>query len=201
MNIAKPSLEKNQRLAGMSIADLAREQGKNVLDAFLDLVLEEDLETGFEINQTGGDPEAMSILLRSPYTLIGLSDSGAHVIFDTGYGYATHFLGYWVRKMQVMPLEEAVRKLTFMQASVLGLHDRGLLRPGMAADIVVFDPDTVAPEDAVETTDLPAGTTRLQQMVRGVLCTIVNGQVLIQNNQPTGALPGRVLRSRVPVAA
>ena len=131
--VTKPALEKNQNLKGKSIAQIAQEQGKDVLDAFLDLALEENLETGFELNQSGGDEKAMAELLTSPYTVIGLSDGGAHVVFDAGFGYSTHFLGHWVREKQIMPLEEAVRKLTFVSASLFGMYDRGLLRPGMAA--------------------------------------------------------------------
>lgn len=198
MYVSRPALEKNAGLRGKNIAEIAQERGTNVLDAFLDLAIEENLETGFEFNQTGGDPEAMSALLSSPYTVIGLSDGGAHVVFDAGYGYSTHFLGHWVRERNVMPLEDAVRKLTFMQASLWGLHDRGLLWPGMAADIVLFDPDTVAPDEPIEVVDLPGGNARLQQFAKGIKCTLVNGEVLIEDNQPTGALPGRIMRSRAP---
>lgn len=120
--IAKPELERNQGLAGKSIADLAAETGKNVLDAFLDMVVEEKLETGFEINQTNGDEKAVAQILSSPYTVIGLSDAGAHVVFDAGYGFCTRFLGFWVRDKQIMSLEDAVRKLTFHSATVFGLH-------------------------------------------------------------------------------
>ena len=81
---------------------MAAEQGKDVLDAFLDLVLEENLETGFELNQSGGDEAAMTTMLTSPYPVIGLSDGGAHVIFDAGYGYSTYFLGHWVREKKIL---------------------------------------------------------------------------------------------------
>ena len=138
--VAKPALDKNAGLAGKSVAQVAQEQDKDVLDAFLDLVVEETLATSFRNSQAGGDNEAMAAMLGSPYTMIGLSDAGAHVVFEAGYGYSSVVLGHWVREERVLTLEEAVRKLSFMQASVYGLHDRGLLRPGMAADVVVFDP-------------------------------------------------------------
>ena len=192
--VAKPALDKNAGLAGKSVAQVAQEQDKGVLDAFLDLVVEEALATSFRNSQAGGDNEAMAAMLGSPYTMIGLSDAGAHVVFEAGYGYSSVVLGHWVREERVLTLEEAVRKLSFMQASVYGLHDRGLLRPGMAADVVVFDPDTIAAEETDETHDLPGGLMRLRQLARGVDYTIVNGQTLMEGGEHTGAYPGRVMR-------
>ncbi len=192
--VAKPALEKNAGLAGKSVAQVAQEQDKDVLDAFLDLVVEETLATSFRNSQAGGDNQAMAAMLGSPYTMIGLSDAGAHVVFEAGYGYSSVVLGHWVREERVLTLEEAVRKLSFMQASVYGLHDRGLLRPGMAADVVVFDPDTIAAEETDETHDLPGGLMRLRQLARGVDYTIVNGQTLMESGEHTGAYPGRVMR-------
>ena len=192
--VARPALEKNADLAGKSVAQVAQEQDKDVLDAFLDLVVEESLATSFRNSQAGGDNEAMAAMLGSPYTMIGLSDAGAHVVFEAGYGYSSVVLGHWVREERVLTLEEAVRKLSFMQASVYGLHDRGLLRPGMAADVVVFDPDTIAAEETDETHDLPGGLMRLRQLARGVDYTIVNGQTLMEGGEHTGAYPGRVMR-------
>ena len=116
--VARPALEKNAGLAGKSVAQVAQEQDKDVLDAFLDLVVEETLATSFRNSQAGGDNEAMAAMLGSPYTMIGLSDAGAHVVFEAGYGYSSVVLGHWVREERVLTLEEAVRKLSFMQASV-----------------------------------------------------------------------------------
>jgi N-acyl-D-aspartate/D-glutamate deacylase len=195
MYITKPALAKNHDLKGKSIAELAQATGKDVLDAFLDLVVEEKLETGFEINQINGDEEAVGQILRSPYTVIGLSDAGAHVVFDAGYGYCTRLLGFWVREKKIMSLEDAVRKLTFHSASVFGLHDRGLLRPGLAADITVFDPDTVDALEPEVVRDLPGGGQRLMQKSRGIHYTVVNGTVLMEKNEHTGAYPGRLLRT------
>ncbi len=195
LQVTQPALAKNRHLQGKSIAQIAQEQHKDVLDAFLDLALEEDLRTGFELNQSGGDEEAMATLLNSPYAVVGLSDGGAHVIYDAGYGYSTYFLGHWVREKAIMSLEEAVRKLTFVPASLFGLEDRGLVRPGLVADLVVFDPQTVAPLEPEEVQDFPAGGKRLQQLAEGIQCTVVNGQVLIEDGKHTGALPGKVARN------
>ena len=199
--ITRPALPENHDLKGMSIAELAEAQGKDVLDAFLDLVVAEKLETGFEINQTNGDEAAVGKILSSPYTVVGLSDAGAHVVFDAGYGYCTRLLGFWVREKKIMSIEDAVRKLTFHSASVFGLNDRGLLRPGMAADITIFDPDTIDALEPEVVHDLPGGGQRLMQRSRGVDYTIVNGTVLMEDNEHTGAYPGKLLRTTAAQAA
>ncbi len=193
--ITAPALEKNRGLKGMSIDRLATEQDKDVLDAFLDLILEEGLETGFELNQSGGDEAAMTNMLTSPYPVVGLSDGGAHVIFDAGYGYSTYFLGHWIRDKQIMSLEQAVRKLTSIPAELFDITDRGLIKEGLAADLVIFNPDTIGPLEPVMVDDFPGGSKRLAQFAEGIEYTIVNGQVLMEGGEHTGALPGRVLRN------
>ena len=194
--ITRTLKERNSSFKGMSVAEMAEAQGKEVIDGFLDLVLDEDLGTGLQNRQSGGDDGVMGKLIASPYTLIGLSDAGAHVVFEAGYGYSTLVLGRWVREEGALSLEEAVRKLSFMQASLYGMHDRGLLRPGFAADVVIFDPATVGAEEPDEVNDLPGGLTRLRQKATGVDYTIVNGEVLLEEGEHTGAYPGRVVRSR-----
>jgi N-acyl-D-aspartate/D-glutamate deacylase len=195
MWVETPALEKNKGLKGKTIGQLAKEQGKGIIDAFLDLVVEEKLETGFMQAEINVDNEAMAKILSHPNAIIGLSDSGAHVQFHGGYGYSTRLLAEWVREKKVMTLEHAVRRLTFDSASALGLYDRGLLRPGMAADIVIFDPDTVRslPESIVH--DFPANGWRVKELAEGIVATIVNGEVLLQDGEHTGALPGRVARN------
>ncbi len=193
--ITKPALDKNRGLTGKSIDQLAAEQGKDVLDAFLDLVLEENLETGFELNQSGGDEAAMTTMLTSPHPVIGLSDGGAHVIFDAGYGYSTYFLGHWVREKKILSPEKAVQKLTSIPAELFDIQERGLLKEGLAADLVVFDLDTIGPLEPEEVYDFPGGSKRLAQFAQGIEYTIVNGQVLIEGGEHTGALPGQVLRN------
>jgi N-acyl-D-amino-acid deacylase len=192
--VTRAILVKNKDFQGQSIAAIAEIQGKDVLDAFLDLVVEEELLTSFRNSQQGGDAEAMATMLRSPYTVIGLSDAGAHVVYEAGYGYSSLLLGHWVRDQHVMSLEEAVRKLSFMQAQLYGIDDRGLIRPGMAADIVIFDPETIAADEPDEVYDLPEGLMRLRQTAQGVHYTIVNGQVLMVDGEHTGVYPGRVAR-------
>ncbi len=188
-------LAKNSGLKGKSISEIAQEQGKRIIDAFLDLAVEEDLNTVFVQGDNNVDKDAVSQILNYPNTIVGLSDGGAHVQFHGGYGYSTRLLGYWVREQGIMSLEKAVRRLTFESASTFGIYDRGLLHPGMAADITIFDPDTVRtlPEDTAY--DFPAGGWRISELAEGIEATVVNGEVLIENGKHTGALPGRVMRN------
>jgi len=187
-------LAKNKFLEGKSVQEIAAAQGKEGLDCFLDLSLEEDLETRFVHTNTQGDPQAVCEILKHPAVMIGQSDAGAHMGYDARFGYATAFLGRWVRDCGIMSLEEAVNKLTFRVASVFGLSDRGLLRPGYAADIAVFDAATVNALEPEYVQDLPGNETRMIQNAVGVPYTIINGEIVIENGAPTGALPGKVLR-------
>jgi N-acyl-D-amino-acid deacylase len=187
------ALDKNKEFIERSVTEIATMQGKDPLDAFLDLGLEENFKTLF-YQRTGISAEDMGDILNDPIVLPGLSDGGAHVTRRCDSHFSTFLLSYWVRQRQAMSLEAAVRKLTFMGAQIFGLHDRGLIRPGLAGDIVVFDPDAVSPGELEQVTDYPADATRMRRMVDGVDYTIVNGEVLIDHGEHTGALPGRLLR-------
>lgn len=187
-------LPKNKIFEHKSVQEIANAADKDGLDWFLDISLEEDLQTRFVHTNTQGDPQAVCEILKHPAVMIGQSDAGAHMGYDARFGYSTAFLGCWVRDHGIMSLEEAVNKLTFRVASVFGLSDRGLLRPGFAADIAVFDPATVNTLEPEYVQDLPANETRMIQKAAGVPHTVVNGEVVIQDGAPTGALPGKVLR-------
>jgi N-acyl-D-amino-acid deacylase len=195
MEVQTAVLPKNKVFEGKTVGEIAKMQGKGIIDAFLDLVVEENLDTGLMQSENNVDDEAMAKILTYPNAIVGLSDGGAHVQFHGGYGYSTRLLSEWVREKQVLSLEHAVRRLTFDSASALGLYDRGLLRPGMAADIVIFDPDTVRPLPESIVHDFPAGGWRMKEPAAGIMATIVNGEVLMENGKHTGALPGRVLRN------
>ena len=169
-------------------------RNQDALDAFLDLSLEEGLNTTFETTNRGFHPEVMSTIMKSPYVIIGTSDAGAHVQFGADFGYCTTLLGMWVRDRQMISLEQAIHKLTFHVASVYGIEDRGILRPGFAADVTIFDAKTVkacAPEWAE---DYPAGTKRLIQRSEGICQTIVNGKVVYEDGKISGEMAGNVLR-------
>ncbi|HTZ36614.1 MAG TPA: amidohydrolase family protein [Stellaceae bacterium] len=193
--VEEPKLARNRWMKGKTLAELARAQDKGIVDAFLDLVVEEELDTVFMQAENNVDLDAMREILNYPNALIGLSDGGAHVQFHGGYGFSTRLLGEWVREKQVMSLERAVRRLTFDSASTFGLYDRGLLRPGMAADITVFDPDTVKPLPEFIVHDFPAGGWRFKEPAAGIYATFVNGRMLMKEGSHTGNLPGRVLRN------
>jgi N-acyl-D-amino-acid deacylase len=195
MWVETPVLPKNQDLQGKTIHQIADEQHKRIIDAFLDLVVEENLDTGFMQSENNVDDEAMAKILTYPNAIVGLSDGGAHVQFHGGYGFSTRLLSEWVRDKQIMSLEHAVRRLTFDSASAFGIYDRGLIRPGMAADIVIFDPDTVRPLPEVVVHDFPAGGWRMKEPAAGIMATVVNGEVLMEGGKHTGSLPGRVLRN------
>jgi N-acyl-D-aspartate/D-glutamate deacylase len=190
--LIKAALPKHQEFEGKHLQEIARSRNKDVIDTFLDIALEENLETLFQ-NSGARDEQATAEILRSPITLVGQSDAGAHLIYHAGYGYATRFLGYWIRERKVMSLEEGIRKLTFMVASLFGLEDRGLVRNGMAADLVLFDPETVRECEPEMVNDLPGGEKRLIQKAVGVKMTVVNGKVLVEDGEHAGGYPGRVL--------
>jgi len=189
--------KEHQSLEGKNIAEIAAAQRKAPIDAMLDLVLSEELETIFEDSTTQGDEDAVKQIFANPNVLLGQSDAGAHVASgNPGFGYATIMLAYWVRERKLMALEDAIKKLTFLPASIFGMHDRGLLRRGLAADIFVFDPARIDLAVPQKVTDLPEGAPRFTQGAKGIHYTIVNGKVLMDNGAHTGAYPGRVLRSR-----
>jgi len=195
MLVEEPKLAKNRGLAGKHIAEIAKAKGQHPLDAFLDLAVEEDLETVFSLGEINMDTEAVAQILGSPYAVVGLTDGGAHVQFHSNVSNPTRLLGYWVREKQIMSLEHAVRRLTYDSASAFGIYDRGLVQPGMAADLVVFDPDTVAPlkEDVVH--DFPANGWRMRELAEGIHYTVVNGEVLLEKGQHTGTHPGKVIKN------
>jgi N-acyl-D-aspartate/D-glutamate deacylase len=194
LRVEKTVRAENQRYNDKSVAEMASMRGQDPLDAFLDLSLEEGLDTVFWNANNGGDTNAMGEILRSPYVLIGTSDAGAHVQFGADFGYGTTLLGLWVRERQLLTLEHAIHKLTFHIASIFGLEGRGLLRPGFAADLVIFDPKTVDAHEPEWAEDYPGKTKRLIQRSEGIYFTVVNGRPIYEDGRLSGELPGQVLR-------
>lgn len=186
----------NQPYLGKSLTQLAEIQGKHIADAFADLALSENLDTQFRYLQEWSVADEAKVRgnLANPYALVGTSDGGAHLDRDDGAEYSTFFLRYWVHDRQAFTLEDAIRRLTFVPASVVGLVDRGLLRPGYAADLMIIDPDNIRLTGKALIEDLPGGGSRFSAGCTGVHATLVNGEVLIEDGRHTGALPGRVLR-------
>ena len=177
---------KNKEWEGRSLTDLARFQGKGMVDAICDLLIEENLEVAF-VARTG-NPDNIRTIVRHPAQMVG-SDGllTGEMPNPRSYGTYPYVLGQFVREEGLLRLEEAVRKMSAIPAQRLGLKDRGILRDGMKADIVVFDPDRVA---AGATFDQP------KQYPVGIDYVLVNGKLVVDNGVHTGALPGRALRSQ-----
>jgi len=182
-----------------SLAEIAAAEGKDPVEVMIDMALEAHLKRFFLQPIFNEDPDEVIAMLRHPRTLATFSDSGAHVSQICDASLQTYVLAHWVRERRAMTMEHAVRKMTFDIACFFGLGGRGLLREGYAADVVVFDPETVAPDMPSLVSDLPTGARRLRQTATGVSATVVNGEVLLRDGEATGALPGRVLRG--PLAA
>src|SRR5258708_24552480 len=138
-------LSKNKGFEGKTVGQIAAAQQKGIIDCFLDLAVEEHLDTEWLHGENNVDDDAVAQILTYPNAIIGLSDGGAHVQFQSGFGFSTRLLAEWGRDKQAMTLEQAVRRLAFESAPVFGLHDPGLLHPGKVADIVIFDPATAKP--------------------------------------------------------
>jgi N-acyl-D-aspartate/D-glutamate deacylase len=185
-----------QSLVGRNVAEIARERGRDGLDTFLDLAIEDDLQLQYTYELFNADEDRIPELIRDPRTMIGLSDGGAHVDMLCDAGYATYLLGTWVRDREALTLEHAVKRITSEPAALMGISGRGTIRKGLAADFAIFDLHTVGSNKRGEMwNDLPGGGRRLVMPARGVEYTVVNGTVLYDRGQATGALPGQVLHS------
>ena len=185
-----------QPLVGRTVMSIAKERGKDPVDTFLDLAIEDRLAMQFTYELFNSDESRIPELITDPRCLIGLSDGGAHVDMFCDAGYATYLLGTWVRDRAVMTLEHAVHRITEEPAKLFGIEKRGRIKPGMAADFAIFDLATVGSSKRGEMrNDLPGGGRRLVVPSNGVEYTIVNGTPLFEHGKDTGARPGQVLRS------
>jgi N-acyl-D-aspartate/D-glutamate deacylase len=185
---------------GATVADLARRDHADGLDWTIDAALAEDLQTVF-VWERKPDPlitETTNALIRHPLTTAGSSDGGAHLLTFCGADYTTRLLTEPVP--DVLTLEQAVSRLTMQPAVLHGLWDRGMIRPGAVADLVLFDPDALAVTPIRFARDFPAGVARLVFGSQGYDTTIVAGEPLIERGEPTGALPGVAIRGGAPTA-
>jgi N-acyl-D-amino-acid deacylase len=178
---------RNKGFEQKSLASLAREAGKEPLDFMLDLALAEDLDTVFNALLLNSDEAAVGRMLRHPCSLVSLSDAGAHLTFFNDAGYGLHLLGHWVRDLQVLDLPLAAKKLTSDPAGVFGIRNRGALKPGYHADLLLFDPAKVGRGPKHRVNDLPGGHGRLSTAALGVHGVWVNGRA-------PETLPGSLLR-------
>ena len=181
-------------LLGRAVDEIARQLEVAPTDVLLDLALADDFETQFAVEMANGDDEQVGRMVAHPGSMIGASDAGAHVLSNTDSCYAVWTLEHWVRRRGVLSLEAAIRKLTADQADLFGLRDRGRIAPGLAADLVLFDPDRIATTGVRFLDDQPAGGRRLVTDVTGVSASVVNGVVATRDGRSTGARTGRFLR-------
>jgi N-acyl-D-aspartate/D-glutamate deacylase len=185
---------------GRTIGDIVDERGDGAdpFDVLLDIVVEDELRTGLRpsgLRDSKADWELRAPVWRDPRVVIGGSDAGAHLDMMCGAIYSTAVLSHGVREYQVLSLEEAVHLLTDVPARLYGLRERGRIAPGYAADLVLFDPATVGYEQERMRYDLPGGAWRLFAEATGVHRVLVNGVIVVEEGEPTGATPGTLLRS------
>ena len=174
--------------------EVARERGVTPPELMIDLALESDFKTLFRqpiANETDDDIVEM---MTHPKAVVTFSDSGAHVSQIMDSSLQTHLFSHWVRDERALSVEEAVHLVTAQPAQRWGLTDRGLLKEGNAADVIVFDPETIGPNMPEVVHDLPSGARRLKQTAQGIKTSIVNGEVFLQDNEHTGSQSGRLLR-------
>lgn len=181
-----------------NLAELGRERGVDPIDALLDIGLESKLEARFRMALFNYQEDEVIALLRGKGTVVGLSDAGAHASQLCDACFSTYLIGHWVRERNAIPIEQAVWMLTARPAEVFGISDRGRLARGLAADVVVFDPDKIGCSRLRRTNDLPSGADRLVADAYGIDAVVVNGTPIRRDGAETvsieGALPGKLLR-------
>jgi N-acyl-D-aspartate/D-glutamate deacylase len=177
-----------------SLPAIARQRGVSMGEAFIDLAIETDGKVIVNWPLLNQDLDVVSQMISDPRVVMGLADSGAHVGQILDASQPTFFLSYWVREKGLMPVEEAIRRLTSDTAELFGIADRGVLRPGAKADINIIDWDSLHLPLPTFEHDFPGGAGRYVQRAKGYDATIVNGQVFLRDGEHTGAYPGEVLR-------
>ena len=200
VQVVETFLPGNAKYEQRTLDELAAEAGKDPLDFFFDLALAEDLRTVFVALTLNSDEEAVGRLIRHPFSLVSLSDAGAHLTFFNDAGFGLHLLAHWVRRKGELTLPEAIYRLTGQAAKLFGIRDRGVLGVGLAADLLLFDPRTVdrGPKERVR--DLPAGGARLTTRPIGVHGVWVNGERIANERGmlTLERLPGKLLRDFAP---
>jgi N-acyl-D-amino-acid deacylase len=176
LHITEAASEKYRALEQKPFGTLAASMGKDPLDLMLDIALHEDLHTVFTAMLLNSNEAAVGQMLNHPHSIVSLSDAGAHLTFFNDAGFGLHLMGHWARELGVMTLPEAVRQLTSVPAGIFGFAKRGRLQEGYAADLLLFDPKTVARGPKMRVNDLPGGAPRLHTDAVGVHGVWVNGQ-------------------------
>ncbi len=199
LQLVETFAKENTAFEGRRVGEVAAERGQDPFDALLDIVVADELRTGLSpvMGENDADWELRAEVWRDDRTVIGGSDAGAHLDMMCGAVYSTSLLSDGVRERELLSLEEAVRQLSDVPARLYGLRDRGRLSPGSCADIVIFDPDTVEPGPVRTRYDLPGGAPRLHATAAGIDRVLVNGVEIVAGAEPTGAVPGTLLRAGV----
>ena len=189
--------QRNYQYEGKTIEELAEMTGKHPVDAFLDLALDEELGTEFSHPVAPQDEETRAQRIKTSYSHISVSDGGAHTRYMMNSVWPIYFLSHWVRDNEVISLEQAHYKMSALPAWFADFIDRGTLRVGDWADIIVYNLEELGHmyEKSIFHTDFPGGERRLIQKPTGLRYTIVNGTVTFEGNNCTGTLPGKLLRS------
>ena len=179
-----------------TVDQLAKARGQHPVEVVIDLCLADENQIYVQplVNES---PQDVLGILKHERTLATFSDSGAHVCQEMGSSLQTHFLSYWVRKHRAFTLEQAIRKLTHDNARAWELPDRGLVKEGYKADLLLFEEDRIRPCLPTVETDLPGGARRLVQKAEGIRATVVNGSMAFENGEATGTFVGEVLKSRL----
>ncbi len=194
MIVGRTCRPENKALEGRKVVDIAAEQGVSPADAMIDLACREDLETEFSLkNMIHADTERVTEILSHPRVHLGASDAGAHIAQFCGAGDTSYLLARWVRELGAFSLERAVYRLTGELATAFGIRGRGRLAPGLAGDLVIFDPDTIdrGGEDFVH--DVPGGANRYVRHANGIDSVVVNGAVVWEGGGYTDARAGEVV--------
>ncbi len=193
-SVEKGASPATKALEGRLLVDIATERSTSPSEVMFDVAREDKLETFFRISgPVNVDESRLERILQSPATLVGISDGGAHLQTFAGGDYTSYFLAHWVREKGAFTLEDGVAALSSRVAHFLGLADRGTLETGKAADVVIFDPDTVEPLALQTLDDIPGGGTRMTKNARGIPWVLVNGEPVVEAGNATVAMPGVVL--------
>ena len=193
MLVKEAKRPERKSLEGQSIAAIAESMGKDPLETYLDLCVGEDCAIDFDYLMFDTEDGVLGKMLKDPNVLLE-TDAGAHLATLCNADFPSYLLSHWVRETSVLSIEEAVARITSHPAEVFGLSDRGNLKPGYAADIVIFDPQRVGTGRSSLVRDLPAQQARLIRESEGIHTVIVNGSPILEGGQPTGETPGQVLR-------
>ena len=188
-----------QRFNGLTVVEVARVVGKDVIDSFFDMVLEDDFRTEFLAATMNTDAGSVAEIFMHPAAVLGLSDAGAHITMFSEAGQTSQLLGHWVRERQAISLEAAVRLITGAPAEIFGIPDRGRLAPGLAGDVTVFDPASIACHAEEIVNDMPDGGPRYVSRASGIRWSFVGGEPVIRDGRlpepRAGAGPGKVIRA------